>query len=101
MAQQIDPAGRHRRDVNANAQGPENTKQPGNLPEDTATHGPDAKGAAPLGERATTHKTGHKQGHKTVRDAGPGEMENPPRTWDITDEEGDESFPASDPPANY
>lgn len=36
-----------------------------------------------------------------VRDAGPENMENPPEEWDDVDEEGDESFPASDPPANY
>jgi hypothetical protein len=36
-----------------------------------------------------------------VRDAGPENMENPPEEWDGVDEEGDESFPASDPPANY
>jgi len=36
-----------------------------------------------------------------VRDAGPEAMENPPRDWDTVDEQGDESFPASDPPANY
>ena len=36
-----------------------------------------------------------------VRAAGRKEMENPPRNWDIIDEQGDESFPASDPPGNY
>jgi len=37
-----------------------------------------------------------------VRDAGPEAMADPPgRTWTKTDEESDESFPASDPPANY
>ena len=36
-----------------------------------------------------------------IRPAGPGAMENPPETWDEVDEEGDESFPASDPPGNY
>ncbi len=36
-----------------------------------------------------------------VRDAGPQEMTNPPRRWDRVDEALDESFPASDPPANY
>ncbi|MFN4099710.1 MAG: hypothetical protein ACK4GT_08030 [Pararhodobacter sp.] len=39
--------------------------------------------------------------HDHVRPAGPKEMENPPETWDEVDEEGDESFPASDPPGNY
>ncbi|AQS47342.1 MULTISPECIES: hypothetical protein [Thioclava] len=36
-----------------------------------------------------------------VRPAGPSQMRNPPRNWDRVDEEMDESFPASDPPANY
>ncbi|QUS35488.1 alpha-amylase family glycosyl hydrolase [Falsirhodobacter algicola] len=36
-----------------------------------------------------------------VRPAGPGQMKNPPETWKKEDEESDESFPASDPPANY
>ena len=37
-----------------------------------------------------------------VRDAGPAAMADPPGPeWNKTDEEGDESFPASDPPANY
>ncbi|MEQ8558818.1 MAG: hypothetical protein RIB03_10925 [Henriciella sp.] len=38
---------------------------------------------------------------KDIRPAGPKEMEDPPETWDEVDEESDESFPASDPPANY
>ncbi|MGR3453132.1 hypothetical protein [Pseudooceanicola sp.] len=38
---------------------------------------------------------------KSIRDAGPKEMRDPPRQWDKLDEEIDESFPASDPPANY
>ena len=37
-----------------------------------------------------------------VRNAGPRAMKDPPKeTWDMVDEESDESFPASDPPANY
>lgn len=36
-----------------------------------------------------------------VRDAGPDRMKNPPRKWTKEDEESDQSFPASDPPANY
>lgn len=36
-----------------------------------------------------------------IRSAGPEEMIDPPRNWNIVDEQGDESFPASDPPANY
>jgi hypothetical protein len=37
-----------------------------------------------------------------VRPAGPKEMQMPQkRRWTKTDEEIDESFPASDPPGNY
>lgn len=36
-----------------------------------------------------------------IRAAGRREMKDPPRNWDIVDEQGDESFPASDPPSNY
>ncbi len=36
-----------------------------------------------------------------VRPAGPKDMRDPPKSWDSVDEESDESFPASDPPANY
>jgi hypothetical protein len=36
-----------------------------------------------------------------VRDAGPQAMRDPPSGWSKTDEEGDESFPASDPPGDY
>ncbi|HSQ95872.1 MAG TPA: hypothetical protein VLM18_07270 [Croceibacterium sp.] len=37
-----------------------------------------------------------------VRDAGPHAMaDKPKRTWSKTDEEVDQSFPASDPPSNY
>ncbi len=40
---------------------------------------------------------------KQVRNAGPNAMADKPRkdTWDEVDEELDETFPASDPPANY
>lgn len=34
-----------------------------------------------------------------VRDAGPDNMDYPPRSWDRVDQSIDESFPASDPPA--
>lgn len=36
-----------------------------------------------------------------VRPAGRKAMDMPPATWSKTDEEVDESFPASDPPGNY
>jgi hypothetical protein len=36
-----------------------------------------------------------------VRPAGPEDMRDPPKRWDKVDEQSDESFPASDPPANY
>ncbi|QRZ12143.1 hypothetical protein JWJ88_05705 [Paracoccus methylovorus] len=38
---------------------------------------------------------------RKIRPAGRREMDNPPRDWDIVDEQSDESFPASDPPGNY
>ncbi|MGO4853003.1 hypothetical protein [Phaeovulum sp. W22_SRMD_FR3] len=79
MQQQIDPAGQHRQDTNANAESPENTKQPGRLP----------------AEKSTDTEV------RQVRDAGTEAMRNPPKTWSQVDEESDESFPASDPPANY
>ena len=42
------------------------------------------------------------QGDARVRDAGPDAMrDKPTRDWTKTDEESDQSFPASDPPANY
>lgn len=36
-----------------------------------------------------------------VRNAGPSQMQDPPRHWDEVDERLDESFPASDPPGGY
>lgn len=36
-----------------------------------------------------------------VRDAGPAEQHIDAWDWDLTDEQLDESFPASDPPGNY
>lgn len=37
-----------------------------------------------------------------IRDAGPEAMRDPSaRKWSEADEDGDESFPASDPPGNY
>lgn len=36
-----------------------------------------------------------------VRNAGPDSMRSNPPKWDKQDQAGDESFPASDPPATY
>lgn len=41
------------------------------------------------------------EGTSEVRPAGPESQQFPPKHWDKTDEEVDESFPASDPPGNY
>ena len=42
------------------------------------------------------------QGDARIREAGPHAMRDAPgRDWTRTDEESDQSFPASDPPANY
>ena len=42
------------------------------------------------------------QAEGRYRDAGPEAMgDKPKREWTKTDEASDESFPASDPPANY
>jgi hypothetical protein len=38
---------------------------------------------------------------RDVRNAGPESMRDKPDNWQPTDEESDQSFPASDPPANY
>lgn len=49
----------------------------------------------------TAEHAARKPMSKYVRVAGPSEMINPPRKWDLVDETVDESFPASDPPATY
>lgn len=41
------------------------------------------------------------QGEGRIRDAGPDAMRDKPKEWTRTDEAADQSFPASDPPANY
>jgi hypothetical protein len=49
------------------------------------------------------YAAGQVSGHHTdVRDAGPEAMRDPTdRPWTDTDQQIDESFPASDPPGNY
>lgn len=48
-----------------------------------------------------SHRAAPRPPKAPVRQAGPEEMENPPKTWDEVDQASDESFPASDPPARY
>ena len=56
-------------------------------------------------EGAAAYKGGKKPGPREsdvqIRPAGADAQRNKPRKWDKVDEESDESFPASDPPANY
>ena len=58
----------------------------------------DTQGRKPAPETDTADEPAH---HKEIRPAGAESMEHPPEEWDEVDEELDESFPASDPPANY
>lgn len=53
--------------------------------------------------RNAAYAAGQPQGsHTDVRDAGPLAMrDGTTKGWSKTDEESDQSFPASDPPANY
>jgi hypothetical protein len=46
-------------------------------------------------------KTGPDEAPHQVRPAGEESMADKPKNWDKQDEAVDESFPASDPPANY
>lgn len=48
--------------------------------------------------RMQTENAGTDRGRER-RNAGPEEMQNPPKDWDKVDQAGDESFPASDPPS--
>lgn len=56
-------------------------------------------------EGAAAFREGKKPGPRVsdvqVRDSGPDAQGSKPRKWDKHDEAVDESFPASDPPANY
>lgn len=55
----------------------------------------------PRPERRRIARNGSRSPFYPVRNAGPEEMESPPRDWSLADEMSDESFPASDPPATY
>jgi hypothetical protein len=57
--------------------------------------------ADPKQDKRDNENTEEPPNHKEVRPAGAESMEHPPKEWDEVDEELDESFPASDPPANY
>lgn len=63
----------------------------------------DRSGTAPAAPgRAAFAEDQDASGSQPVRDAGPDAMRDPPkRQWTKVDEESDQSFPASDPPANY
>ena len=52
-------------------------------------------------EGATTPEPAATSDPSYVRPAGRKKMDMPPSSWSKTDEEIDESFPASDPPGNY
>lgn len=43
----------------------------------------------------------HGEADGSIRNAGPEGMRSDPPNWDRVDQSSDESFPASDPPANY
>lgn len=62
---------------------------------------PTAYLAFKLFEKESAKTGGAKRTRKFVRDAGPDNMQTPPRRWDNVDQQADESFPASDPPGNY
>ena len=54
------------------------------------------------GDAAFATGQGTGENFAKVRDAGPHAMADPPRReWTAADQASDESFPASDPPANY
>lgn len=60
------------------------------------------KGSGDAPRRAAFANGQPAQGAHPVRDAGPEAMRDPPRgQWNRIDEASDQSFPASDPPANY
>ncbi|MEI4469736.1 hypothetical protein [Frigidibacter sp. MR17.24] len=87
-----DPASK--RTFDPNERGDLNTKQPGRP----------GKLQRSVDERSERTDRDHDPAdvqHMHVRDAGRGQMDDPPERWCREDEESDESFPASDPPGNY
>lgn len=63
--------------------------------------GPNGKAKHAQAEGDKSSQDADENGQAHVRVAGRKEMDMPPKHWSKTDEEGDESFPASDPPGNY
>ena len=60
------------------------------------------KGAGGRSNAAFAEDEGAPGNETQIRDAGPKAMRDSPNgEWSAVDEESDESFPASDPPANY
>lgn len=59
------------------------------------------EGKSPLAEKQRNKKDVGSGVPTPVRPAGPESMRDPPKRWDKVDQAEDESFPASDPPANY
>jgi hypothetical protein len=54
-----------------------------------------------LRPRPERRRIATKSPFEPVRNAGPEEMAIKPSNWSLEDENSDESFPASDPPATY
>lgn len=74
------------------AQAPRGQKQPGQDLDPTSK---------PRAEPAPGEPEPGQDLGKDIRPAGPQDMAVKPKDWSKTDEELDESFPASDPPGNY
>lgn len=74
------------------AQAPRSQKQPGQDLDPTTK---------PRAEPAPGEPEPGQDIGKDIRPAGPQDMAVKPKDWSKTDEELDESFPASDPPGNY
>jgi hypothetical protein len=72
------------------------------MPHDSERHGSKPRDRKQPEGKPRKGKPGPGSGVPTpVRPAGPESMRDPPKRWDKVDEALDESFPASDPPANY